>query len=222
MFQGTARLFPLPNLVLFPHVIQPLHVFEPRYRQLTEDALADDRLLAIALLRPGYEEDYHKAPPVHPVICLGRITAEERLPDGRYYLLLHGTRRARIIEEVPTDRLYRAARVVLLDDVPASADRSAELRQQFARTLAKCGSFPAEPREQLEKLLQSDLELGALSDVLAFALPLDVACKQELLEELRVEHRMQALVQHLHALVQHLQDLPGLAQGRYPPDFSDN
>ena len=61
-FAGTARLFPLPNLVLFPHVVQPLHIFEPRYRQLMADALADDRLIAMALLRPGWEEDYHRKP----------------------------------------------------------------------------------------------------------------------------------------------------------------
>src|SRR5437588_601321 len=94
-FTGTARLFPLPNLVLFPSVIQPLHIFEPRYRALMGDALADDRLMALALLRPGWEEDYHKAPTIYPVVCLGRIFQEERLADGRYNLLLHGLSPAR-------------------------------------------------------------------------------------------------------------------------------
>ena len=106
-FRGLARLFPLPNLVLFPSVIQPLHIFEPRYRQLTEDALKDDRLIGMALLRPGYEEDYHNSPPIYPVICLGRIYKEERLPDGRWNLLLHGLTRARVESEVDADRLYR-------------------------------------------------------------------------------------------------------------------
>src|SRR5580700_9155649 len=94
-FSCTARLFPLPNLVLFPHVIQPLHVFEPRYRQLMEDALQADRLMAIALLQPGWEEDYHQRPPIHPVVCIGRIFKEERLEDGRFNLLLQGLCRAR-------------------------------------------------------------------------------------------------------------------------------
>src|SRR5437588_755419 len=80
---GTARLFPLPNLVLFPYVIQPLHVFEPRYRRLLADALAGDRLMAMALLKPGWEEDYQQRPAIHPVVCLGKIFKEERLPDGR-------------------------------------------------------------------------------------------------------------------------------------------
>src|SRR5438552_1131141 len=117
-FNGKVRLFPLPNLVLFPHVIQPLHIFEPRYRQLMNDALAGDRLMALALLQPGWEEDYHKQPPVYPTVCLGRIFQEERLPDGRFNLLLHGVSRARIRAECPTSKLYRTARVDLLQDVP--------------------------------------------------------------------------------------------------------
>src|SRR5437762_11320055 len=115
-FRGTARLFPLPNLVLFPSVIQPLHIFEPRYRQMMADALDDDRLMALVLLRPGWEEDYHKRPPVHAVACLGRIFQEQRLADGRYNLLLQGLARARVVAEVPSPRLYRVARLELLAD----------------------------------------------------------------------------------------------------------
>src|SRR6266850_1100925 len=99
-FAGLARLFPLPNLVLFPHVAQPLHVFEPRYRQLTADALAGDRLVTMALLVPGWEDQYHLSPPIHPVVCVGRIHQEECLADGRYNLLLQGLSRARVAEEL--------------------------------------------------------------------------------------------------------------------------
>src|SRR5262245_23493857 len=99
-FAGTARLFPLPNLVLFPHVGQPLHIFEPRYRQLMTDALDADRLIAMALLRPGWEDEYHKKPPIHDTVCIGRIHNEERLADGRFNLLLQGLCRARIREEI--------------------------------------------------------------------------------------------------------------------------
>src|SRR5436305_6346291 len=92
-FGGTARLFPLPNLVLFPAVIQPLHIFEPRYRQLMADALADDRLMALALLQPGWEDNYYESPPIFPVVCLAKIFQEEQLPDGRYNLLVQGMSR---------------------------------------------------------------------------------------------------------------------------------
>src|SRR3954470_16208806 len=100
-------LFPLPNVVLFPNVFLPLHVFEPRYRQMTADALAGDRLIGMVLLRPGWEPQYEGNPPVHPVACLGRIVADQRLDDGRYNLLLKGVSRARIVEEIPTSKIYR-------------------------------------------------------------------------------------------------------------------
>src|ERR1041384_3715325 len=89
-FSGRARLFPLPNLVMFPHVVQPLHIFEPRYREMLEDALASDRLIAMALLAPGWEDDYHGRPALYPTACLGRVTTSHRLEDGRYNLLLEG------------------------------------------------------------------------------------------------------------------------------------
>src|SRR5437763_12710939 len=92
-FPGTARLFPLPNLVLFPHVVQPLHVFEPRYRRMTARALAGDRLIALVLLQPGWEDDYDNRPAVHRVACLGRVIGDQKLDDGRYNLLLRGLSR---------------------------------------------------------------------------------------------------------------------------------
>src|SRR5947199_7503065 len=87
---GVIRLFPLPNLVLFPGAMQPLHIFEPRYRQMTADALAGDRLIAMALPQPGWEPHYLGKPALHPVACLGRILAEQELADGRYNILLRG------------------------------------------------------------------------------------------------------------------------------------
>jgi Lon protease-like protein len=72
-FSGTARLFPLPNLVLFPQVVQGLHIFEPRYRQLMADALDGDGLITLVLLKPGWEEEYDERPEVEPVGCLGKI-----------------------------------------------------------------------------------------------------------------------------------------------------
>src|SRR5947199_6205684 len=100
-FAGMARLFPLPNMVLFPHVVQPRHVFEPRYRQLTADALAGDRLVTMALLQPGWEPDEAGRPPIFPVACVGRIIAHKPLDDGRSILLLRGLSRVRVIEEIP-------------------------------------------------------------------------------------------------------------------------
>ncbi|HXG13322.1 MAG TPA: LON peptidase substrate-binding domain-containing protein [Gemmataceae bacterium] len=218
LFSGRARLFPLPGFVLFPGVIHPLHIFEPRYRQLTADALAGDRLIALALLRPGWEAEYYDRPPIHPVVCLGKIVSEQRLDDGRYNLLLQGLSRARVVEEVGTDRLYRVARVELLASVSAlSPSEDRRLRRQLAENLSAW--FPAHPQlvEQFRKLLQSELALGALGDILGFALPLDAEVKQQLLEELDVGRRIRRLLASLAA-----EPAPTPSGRKFPPEFSAN
>ena len=74
MLPATLPLFPLPNVVLFPNVFLPLHIFEPRYRAMVADALKGDRLIGMVLLRPGWESDYEGRPPVFPTGCAGLIT----------------------------------------------------------------------------------------------------------------------------------------------------
>src|SRR5688572_23887444 len=114
-------LFPLPNVVLFPNVFLPLHIFEPRYREMTADALASDRLIGMVLLRPGWERDYEGRPPIYPIGCSGVITHAERLPDGRYNLVLRGLDRFRIVEE-DGERAYRRAIVEPAPERPLSGD----------------------------------------------------------------------------------------------------
>src|SRR5947209_4114241 len=86
----AVPLFPLPNVVLFPRAVLPLHIFEERYRAMMADALAGDRQVAMALLKPGWEKNYYARPAIEPVVCLGRILSHERLPDGCYNFLLQG------------------------------------------------------------------------------------------------------------------------------------
>jgi Lon protease-like protein len=92
-------IFPLPNVVLFPNVFLPLHIFEPRYRDMVADALSADRLIGMVLLRPGWESDYEGRPPVYRTGCSGVITHAERLPDGRYNIVLRGLERFGILDE---------------------------------------------------------------------------------------------------------------------------
>jgi Lon protease-like protein len=217
-FSGTVRVFPLPNLVLFPHVIQPLHIFEPRYRQLMEDALDDDRLMALALLKPGWEDDYNKRPPIHTVVCIGRIFKEERMPDGRFNLLLQGMCRARVLEEVKTGKPYRTARVDVLPEVPAPPAREPELRQLLGEQMGQWFAAHSVALDQMNKLLESNLPSGSLCDIFTFALPFEPEVKQTLLEEAQVEQRVLRLVAQLAAV-----EKPTPAAGRkFPPEFSAN
>jgi Lon protease-like protein len=221
-FTGLARLFPLPNLVLFPRVAQPLHIFEPRYRQMLADALEADRLIAMALLRPGWEAEYEQKPPIYPVVCLGRVHHEQRLPDGRYNLLLQGLGRARILEEVITDLLYRIVRVELLEDEPVPLEmREQALHQQLAQKVAPFFSVNAQAEEQVQKLLHSDLPLGALCDIFSFALPLPLELKQQLLAEVRVEERVRLLLANLGS-PKPPEKKAQPSQSRFPPEFSSN
>src|SRR5262249_4160853 len=164
-------VFPLPNVVLFPQVMLPLHIFEPRYRLMTADALAGDRFLGMVLLRPGWESDYQGRPAVYPVGCLGRILAEQRLDDGRFNLVLRGVARMRLSKEIEQDKPYRYARAELLTDlaVPPTAE-TVQLREELAAEATRWFQAMGAGAEQLYKLLQSNLTLGPLSDVLSFAL----------------------------------------------------
>ena len=219
-FGGTVRLFPLPNLVMFPHIAQPLHIFEPRYRQMMADALDDDRLLAMALLRPDWEEEYHKQPAIYPVVCVGRIDQEERLSDGRYNLMLQGLSRARIVEEVSTDKQYRIARVELCQDVPAPPGREKSLRESLGAVVRPFFSANAQGLRQLERLLASELPLGALCDLFSYAMPVELEVKQRLLETLEVEERVRLLLAGLDGKAQQPQgDGP---KKPFPPSFSSN
>jgi Lon protease-like protein len=219
-FAGAARLFPLPNLVLFPQVVQPLHVFEPRYRQLTTDALAGDRLIALVLLKPGWEDEYEGKPSIHPIACLGRIVAEQTLPDGRFNLLLRGLSRVRLGNEVASDHQFRTARAKLLSDGPLpDVETAMGLRRELADRVLPRFASTAQARDQLKELFQGELPLGPLCDVLSFALPLPVEDKQVLLELLDVACRAQRLIEQIDALTPAAM---AAADRKFPPDFSSN
>ena len=90
-FDGQVRLFPLPDLVMFPSNVLPLHIFESRYREMLEDAMRGDQLITMATLLPGFEHEYYSRPPVAPTVCIGRVTAHKETEQGTYTFLLIGT-----------------------------------------------------------------------------------------------------------------------------------
>src|SRR5439155_3670176 len=113
--RGTVPVFPLPDLVFFPHASVPLHIFEPRYRKMIEDVLGGDRLIAMALLKPGWEQGYDGSPEIFPLGCAGLIEEEARLPDGRFNIRLRGVTRVEI-QSFERESPYRVARVRVLAD----------------------------------------------------------------------------------------------------------
>jgi uncharacterized protein len=115
MLPPTIPIFPLPNVVLFPNVVLPLHIFEARYRAMVADALEHDRIIGMVLLRPGWESDYDGRPPVYTIGCAGLITHAERLHDGRFNIVLKGFEKF-AIEDEDTSLAYRLARVRSLEE----------------------------------------------------------------------------------------------------------
>jgi len=212
-------VFPLPNVVLFPGMFLPLHIFEPRYRQMTRAALEGERLIAMALLRPGGEKDGPGAPSYREVLGLGRIVEDARLEDGRFNLVLQGQVRVRATQETQREP-YRIAQVEVLDELPAAGagyDRKRRLLLAFYSQVMKeitQGSASAPP---------SDVPLGMVCDLLASLIAFEASVKQELLEELRVAARCDRLLRLLEQL-----KAPGFGNAReapkrpWPPDPSFN
>jgi len=215
-FTGEARLFPLPNLVMMPHALQGLHIFEPRYREMTADALASDQLIALVLLLPGGEDEQDELPMLADVACLGRITHHEEMPDGRFNIRLKGIGRLRIIEEVDTDKPYRIARTEVIPEmVPADLPRLTELRRELAKSILPRFEPSGPAYLHLLELFQGEMSLGQLCDTLTYALPISLELKQHLLGEAHVDTRAEILT---HAL-----RIPTPNPNRkFPPEFSAN
>jgi Lon protease-like protein len=196
MLPSSLPIFPLPNVVLFPNVFLPLHIFEPRYRQMVADALAGERMIGMILLQPGYETEYEAAPPVYDVGCAGLITHVERLNDGRFNIVLRGLERFRIVSEQAADEtvLYRRALVAPLSEANPPDRREhlkdarhrleAMLAPLFSGTLAARGLPQQMPDDELINALAQYLELEPIE-------------KQALLERDGALERCQSLVELL-------------------------
>jgi Lon protease-like protein len=194
MLPSEIPLFPLPNVVLFPAALLPLHIFEPRYRAMVADALDGERLIGMVMLHPGWEPRYEETPPVYPVGCAGFITHADRLPDGRYNVLLRGIEKFRIVDERRArdgEQTYRVARIESIRETArASASAAlAEARKRLERLIARKLQRPA--GETIAKdIADEDL-------VHAIAQHLDPLEKQALLECDGLLKRCQALAELL-------------------------
>jgi uncharacterized protein len=225
-FSGHVPLFPLPGTVLLPGALLPLHIFEPRYRAMVQDAVQGERLIAMALLGPGYEEEYEGAPAIEEHVCIGRIVLEEALPDGRWNILLVGLRRARVVDE-DRSRAYRLARVDVLEDDPL--DEASERRLMIAlRSLLEAVPEQlvrdASRRELVLGILrggdQEGLPMGMLVDLAADLVHLGALDRQQLLGLADVEERVERLTRLLRHRASQLDEARRSVP--WPPKFSRN
>ncbi len=194
-------IFPLPEVVLFPRTILPLHVFEPRYREMLEDALAGDRVIAVALLKPGYGPLYYtRRAPIHHTIGVGQIVGSEQVEDGNYNMLLRGVGRARLVEE-KSDRAYRQGRIEPLTTFCSRDDVQAEaLRAELFKSIRGNVALDPELRKHWLKLAEAELALDAVSDLIAAGVPVEAELKQVLLDEPDAYARGKLLLDQIQTL----------------------
>ncbi len=195
------KIFPLPSSVLIPGGHLPFHLFEPRYREMIEHSLAEDRVLAIALLARGWEEDYHGRPPVEPVIGVGYVREEEELPDGRHNILLHGVLRARIVEELAARHPYREVRATPIADRDTSADLGPECLRIKQLVLDLVAALPHEAVSSLAKACARADQPGLVADLVGSATLTEASDRQRFLEQLDVAERLEIATSRLAELL---------------------
>ena len=196
---SAVPLFPLPNVVLFPRAVLPLHIFEERYKAMTADALRGDRQIAMALLRPGWERDYYHKPAIEPVVCIGTILTHEKLPDGKYNFLLQGHTRARVVREID-GKPYRMAS---LEPIAETEVMEIDLEPDRRRVagLFEDGPLAALPTAaQFREIIDGPLPTSDVVDLVAFNLVEDVPLKLSLLADGDVRGRVERTIQALTAL----------------------
>ena len=197
MLPPTIPLFPLPNVVLFPNVCLPPHIFEPRYREMVADTLDADRIIGIVLLRPGWEGEYEGRPPIYEIGCAGLITHAERHSDGRYNLVLRGLQKFRVKEE-DHSRRYRVAAVEPILERVVESDRAiitAERRRLETLLVPQPAGRGVDPK------MPPSMPDEELVNALAQYLDLEMVEKQALLERDGLVLRCQSLIELLEMKV---------------------
>jgi ATP-dependent Lon protease len=232
-FDGRVRLFPLPELVLFPHAMQPLHIFEPRYCEMLADAMAGDHLIAMTTLTGGPSSFIDGQAPVASTVCVGKIISHAETDNQRHNILLVGAKRAKIIRELDTGRPFRMAEVNVMSDIypPAGAEFRVALKQQLLTTFGSVIPQTTNVQQNLYELMAGQMGLGPITDIIAYALPFSVEEKLQLLGEPDVDRRAQMLVKllqsgtiQIHSVSDEEQTLKNVSEPNdtFPPPFSLN
>ncbi len=213
----TIPIFPLPTTVFYPGTPLPLHIFEPRYRQMTADALEGERKIGMVLLRPNWEEDYYGKPQVFSVGCVGNIEREIKHPDGKYNFTLAGLRRFRIIDE-REGKPYRQAEIELLEEKNEQniiEGQSNDCREELIGKYREFISFIPEGNSQKKELdWNLGTKLSEFVDRFAYLLDLSLEQKQSFLEEQDVLRR----ADFLHSFLKMKIDLIHLSKKRATHD----
>jgi uncharacterized protein len=197
-------IFPLPNAALFPGCGLPLHVFEPRYRDLVRDVLLGNRAMAVARLKPGFEENYAGRPAVFEVCGAGTIVDHRKHDDGRYDILLRGVSRIRILNEHAPLQSYRLVNGELLSDAPTDSELANAFHERLRALWPALSPHLPEAVRELGAFTRGTEGVGELSDRLAGTLFAEPELTQRLIAELDPAERMRIVTDEIGEIAERL------------------
>ena len=188
-------LFPLPATVFYPNTSLPLHIFEPRYRNMVEDALNGKGEIGMILLKPGWENDYQGTPEIMTIGCVGKITRHSELPEGKYNILLSGLYRFRILNEIK-GKTYRQAEVAILKEINNKdlTSQASPIKERLIRIMQLyLKSIPNGAKIEEALHMENCQNLAEFVDKLTHHFDLPVNKMQEFLEQQDVQKRADSL-----------------------------
>ena len=221
-FDGTVRLFPLRDVVLFPGVVQAFNIFEPRYRKMMEDCLGSDQLITMATVDPHGDRRPDGQPAIEPVVCVGRVLSSTKLADGNYNLFLIGVKRAVIMTEIDTNSPYRLAEVEIQEE-----DDEEQFCEGVSRKLilSKFSELlrliPGSNDQVLKQFSSKDLPLCRLVDMVSYASGMAPKDQLRILATMDLNCRGALLLCLLDERIQEVQHKSNSAP-KFPPEFSLN
>ncbi|MCH8029338.1 MAG: LON peptidase substrate-binding domain-containing protein [Candidatus Dadabacteria bacterium] len=193
-FSGVIPLFPLSTVVFFPHTLLPLHIFEPRYREMVNDVIDNEKIIGMVLLKPGWEKDYAGNPEIFDVAGMGRIINVEPAKDGRMNIVLYGLKRVRIVDIVK-EHPYRSAKVEIMDNEHTRNDK--QYSKRLDELVASWNKLLGKEYESKRIRLQRDFGLEQAVDFIASSEISNVFEKQDILEEKSLHKRAEKVISYL-------------------------
>lgn len=190
-------LFPLPNVVFFPKTSIPLHIFEPRYRQMIQESLEEARMIGMVLLKEGWEEGYAGNPPIQTIGTVGEIVRCKTFDNGTFTLILQGLSKFAVQEEM-FEKPYRQGRIELIQESPSEI-LPPSIKEKLISLLTR---HPEKGGEILEATLETGPEDATFIATLSANLPLTCLEKQFLLEAEGLQQRGRRLLELLQLGVQ--------------------
>ena len=221
-FDGTVRLFPLRNVVLFPGVVQAFNIFEPRYRKMMEDCLDSDQLITMATVDPLGSNLDGEPPEIEPVVCIGRVLSSTKLPDGNYNLFLIGVKRAVVLKELDTSLPYRSAEVkVENEDLAEQFNDGISRELILSKFEALLQLIPGVNSQVLEQFKSKTLPLCRLVDMVCYASGMAPDDQHRILSTYDLNRRGAMLLRMLDQRIEAARKSSDSGPS-FPPEFSLN